>query len=142
MKGQYKCLQSRIKEMSPRAECTPCITHWLNIIGTHSVECCHEANKFFALSQKIYNFFTESTHRHKILQGFSESGKISLKSLSNTRWSARADTTRVLKKYWRGINQALVLMENDGNEKLITRSTVRGIRSNLERLKTAFMSNV
>ncbi len=79
MKGQYKGLQSRIKETSPRAEYTPCIAHWLNIIGTHAAKCCYKAIEFLALSQKLYNFFTEFTHQYKILQGFSESGKISLK---------------------------------------------------------------
>ncbi len=39
-------------------------------------------------------------------------------------------------------NLALVLIENDGNEKLITKNTIRSIRSNLKRLETAFMLNV
>ncbi len=142
MKGQYKGLRSRSKETSIRAKYTPRIAHWLNIIGTHAVECCHEDIKFFALSQKLYNFFTESTYQYEILQGFSESGKISLKSLSNTQWAVCADTTRALKKYWREINQALVLIENDGNEKLISRNTARGTQSNLEQLETAFILNV
>lgn len=62
MKNRYKGLQSRIKGTSPCAEYTTCVAHWMKLIGTHAVECCHKAIEFFALSQKMYNFFTESIH--------------------------------------------------------------------------------
>lgn len=94
MSGIYKGLQALIKKDNPLAQFTPCAGHGLNTVGTHAAECCPEAISFFDLNQNVYNFFSESPARWNILQSFANSKNITLKSLSNTRWSARANSGR------------------------------------------------
>lgn len=143
MSGQYKGLQARIKEDNPLAEFTPCAAHSLNIVGTHAAESCFEAQEFFSVTvQNVYNFFSESPQRWKILQNFAESRKLHLKSLSTTRWSARADAVRVLVQFWPNIIQALKSYETSPTEKSIIKNRARGLRIRLERLESAIMASV
>jgi len=75
----------------------------------NSVSCCTEAVYFFDLLQNIYNFFSVSTHRWKILNA-------SVKSLSETRWSARDDACKSLNENWSSIINALNIIDLDEKE--------------------------
>lgn len=114
MSGVYKGLKSRIQEESPLADFIPCAGHSLNLVGTHAVDCCEEAVSFFSLIQGIYNFFAMSTSRWELLMRTSQS---TLKGLSATRWSARYDACRALKKNWMEVTKTLDLIENDEAQK-------------------------
>ncbi len=138
MKGSYKGLQGRITAKNPLATYTPCAAHRLNLIGTHAAESCTETAEFFNLIQAVYNFFSESTNRWEILQSVSDL-KLSLKSLSTTRWAARADAVLVLSKSLPKIISALSLIQENPAEKAITKSIVKGLLRRLERFETAFM---
>ncbi|XP_063918635.1 zinc finger MYM-type protein 1-like [Zophobas morio] len=99
MSGIYTGLQARIKEVNPYAEYVPCSGHSLNLVGNCAAECCLEAVKYFRMVQNLYNFFSASTHRWKILNSFSDTQNVRVKSLSVTRWSARSDANKTsLKK--------------------------------------------
>lgn len=82
---------------------------------------CTEAVNFFDLLQNIYNFFSASTHRWEILNA-------SVKSLSETRWSARDDACKSVNENWSLIINALNMIEHDEREKTATRSEARGIK--------------
>jgi len=47
--------------------------------------------KLFGLLVSLYNFFLPSTHRRSILTKHLSTKKLTVKSLSETRWSARAN---------------------------------------------------
>lgn len=111
-------------------------------MGTHAAECCPEAISFFDLNQNLYNFFSESPARWEILQSFANSKNITLKSLSNTRWSARANAVDILYKFWEEIYGALKSIEKNPLEKAATKNTANGLRRKLEHLETAIMVNV
>ena len=68
MSGIYSGVQANITKHAPSADFVPCSAHSLNLVGHKSAECCDEASNFFAIVQRIYNFFSASTHRWKLLQ--------------------------------------------------------------------------
>lgn len=133
MSGLYSGLQARIKLLNPLAKFVPCAAHTLNLVGMNSVSCCTEAVYFFDLLQNIYNFFSVSTHRWKILNA-------SVKSLSETRWSARDNACKSLNENWSSIINALNIIELDEKEKATTRNEARGIKRRLCSLETGFLS--
>ncbi|XP_065209411.1 zinc finger MYM-type protein 1-like [Planococcus citri] len=142
MKGIYSGLQARIKKDNPLAEYTPCSAHSLNLVGTHAAESCSEASRFFELVQEVYNFFSDSTERWFVMQHFADSKFAKLKSLSTTRWSARADAVSVMNEFWSEIINALSAYEENSNEKAIVRSKAKGLRKKMQRLESALMLSI
>lgn len=139
MSGAYTGLQKRIKDINCYAEYAPCSAHSLNLVGKRAAESCNEAISYFSIIQNLFNFFTASTSRWKILDNKLSSNAMTLKSLSTTRWSARSDAVRSLDRSWLEIYEALDIIENDITEKSLTRNEAKGIKSQLEKLETAFM---
>ena len=95
MSGCYKGVQALILEKNPQAIFAPCSAHTLNLCGVHAVEVATEIKSFFGDVQRLYNLFSSSPARWKILK---ETAGVSLHSLSDTRWSARIDAVRILVK--------------------------------------------
>ncbi|CAI6349131.1 unnamed protein product [Macrosiphum euphorbiae] len=110
MSGIYSGLQAKIKAVSPLAQFVPCSAHSLNLVGTNAASSCKNAVMFFDLLQKLYTFFLASTYRWDIL-------KSSVKSLSDTRWSARDDACKSLNNNWKLIINALENLKNDKSQK-------------------------
>jgi hypothetical protein len=99
MSGKYNRMQALIKEKNNLAEYVPCCAHSLNLVGKCALDYCTEAVLFFSAVQKIYVFFSASTHRWKILcDALEKSAAPTVKRLSDTRWSAHADAICALKK--------------------------------------------
>ncbi|XP_058798117.1 zinc finger MYM-type protein 1-like [Phymastichus coffea] len=74
MSGQYTGLQARIKEANKYAEYCPCAGHFLNLVGFSAAQC--STNRWQKLKEALDVLET-------VLKV--------LKSLSETRWSARVD---------------------------------------------------
>lgn len=134
MSGIYNGLQAKIKEISRLADYVPCSAHSLNLVGECAAESSQEACLFFSLLQELYNFFAAPTQRWELLQTH-----FTVKSLSTTRWSARADACKSLRESWKEIHTALVTIENDTQQKRTVICEARGIRLKLERFETALM---
>lgn len=145
MAGRYTGLQARIKELSPLAEYVPCAAHSLNLVGSVAVESCNQTITFFGFIQSLYNFFSASTHRWNILntklQEFSEVNKrmFTLKSLSQTKWSAHAEATKALRKGHAAVKAALEFIVVNEEEKKVTRHEAKCLASKLEELETAIL---
>lgn len=139
MSGQYSGLQARIKLVNELAEWNPCAGHSLNLVGVHAVGSCSESSNFFAIVQSVYNFFSASTHRWAILKRCAQEKSLTLKSLSTTRWSARADAVSVLNQCLSQIIKALKEIEENISENPIARQEAKGIRNQLESLEFTFM---
>jgi hypothetical protein len=146
MAGRYSGLQARVKDVNPFARFVPCAGHSLNLVGQSAAEACSEAVSFFAFIQNLYNFFTNSTHRHAILQKtFDDSNNDStktLKSLSITRWSARDDACSALNCGWEETQDALKLIVDDMTEKPLVRNEAEGLLRQFHSLETAFMTTL
>lgn len=159
MSGIYNGVQAKIKEICPLADYVPCSAHSLNLVGACAAEICQESCKFFNILQELYNLFSLSTQRWEILQNqcdlykkqceenkdlLSDSRKTdkrkTVKSLSSTRWSARHDACESLFQLWNPVHDALHHIENDQLQKPVIRCQAKGIRQELERLETAFMT--
>ena len=91
MSGVYKGAQAIIKEKNPQAIFSPCSAHTLNLCGVHAAESSTEMKSFFGNVQKLYNLFSGSPGRWKILQ---ETAGLSLHKMSTTRWSAQIDAIK------------------------------------------------
>ena len=104
MAGIYNGAQAAIREKNPQALFSPCSAHSLNLCGVHAVESSAVVKSFFGNIQRLYNLFSSSPSRWKILQ---EATGVSLHKLSTTRWSARIEAVKPLVKRPREILDAL-----------------------------------
>jgi len=76
------------------------------LVGVRAAECVTEAVSYFQFVQKLYNLFSSSTYRWNIMKKCLCSHYV-LKSLSETRWSARADAVTALRNGYKEILDAL-----------------------------------
>ncbi|KAL4085416.1 hypothetical protein QTP88_027275 [Uroleucon formosanum] len=140
MSGVYNGLQAKIKQLNSLAYYVPCSAHSLNLVGECAAVCCKEGSNFFLFLQKLYTFFSASTYRWKLLQDvFSQSDNVSVKRLSDTRWSARAEACSSLNTNWNEIILALSNILKNDIEKEVTKSEARGLLNQMDRIETAFM---
>ena len=112
--GKYRGLQARISEVNPLTVCVRCSAHSLNLVGSCAAEYCVNAISFFGFVQTLFNIFSASTHRWSILR--STIHGVVIKSLSTTRWSARADATHSLKENFVEIRSALIQLAEDEDQ--------------------------
>lgn len=140
MSGKYNGVQAHLKRRNPLICYVPCAAHSLNLVGVNSVDSSSEAGHFFDLLQTMYTFCASSTHRWGKV--FHNTGvKLTLKSLSGTRWSARADSTQALWRYYAQLREALNNISKDKEEKRETRSEASALCGKLDTLEMAFMAH-
>lgn len=98
MSGCYNGLQAHLKNKNPLIHYIPCAAHSLNLVGVNSIEGCgQDASKLFDLTQSLYAFCASSTHRWNIFFNNADiKVDMTLKSLSSTHWSCRADASKAL----------------------------------------------
>lgn len=137
MSGKYSGLQARIKEVNPLAYYVPCVGHSLNLVGECSVDECIDSVNFFRLVQRLYTFFSVSTHRWSILL---KHASTTLKSLSSTRWSCRDDAITALAENYAELYNSLYEIEQSEREKTETRHEAASLKNKLTKLETAFMT--
>eukprot|EP00102_Acyrthosiphon_pisum_P013328 XP_008182862.1 PREDICTED: zinc finger MYM-type protein 1-like [Acyrthosiphon pisum] len=152
MSGQFKGLQAYVKNKNPLAVFIPCTAHSLNLVGVNSVNCCTEAVNFFDFVQKLYNFFSGSTHRWNVLINIlkkeeknsvkgNSSRFLTLKSLSDTRWSCHAEACKAIVVNYEQILTALKSMY-DGEENNVTTLDAKSLWKKMVKRETAYMSLV
>ncbi|KAL7870428.1 hypothetical protein SRHO_G00079250 [Serrasalmus rhombeus] len=139
MSGKYNGVQAHLKQRNPLICYVPCAAHSLNLVGVTAVDSSPEAGRFFDFVQAMYTFCASSTHRWgKVFRDTDI--KLTLKSLSGTRWSARAESTKALWKYYAQLREALNDMSKDMEEKCVTRSEASALCDKLDTLEMAFMA--
>uniref|UniRef100_H2ZW52 DUF4371 domain-containing protein n=1 Tax=Latimeria chalumnae TaxID=7897 RepID=H2ZW52_LATCH len=110
MAGIYKRAQAVILQKNPQAIYSLCSVHSLNLCGVHAAESSTEVKSFFGNIQKLYNLFSSSPARWKILQ---KAANILLHSMLQTWWSARIEAVKPLAKKPREILQVLVKLKEE-----------------------------
>jgi hypothetical protein len=90
---------------------------------------------FFGIMQKIYNFFSTSTHRWAVLCKKLKGCPV-VKKKSVTRWIARADAFYSLQKNYNIIYDALTTIA----EKSTTHTEAEGIIHHLDLFEHAFLT--
>ena len=121
MSGRYTGMQARLKSVNPLAFYIPCMAHSLNLVGVCAVDCCVHAVGFFGFVQSVYTFFSASTHRWSVLNECLGSHGLVVKSLSDTRWSARADAVKAISAGYMAIKTALLDIGEDDLQNETTR---------------------
>lgn len=106
------------------------------MVGSCAVKSVTEAVDFFSTLQELYNFFTISTHCWEISV---QRTNLRIKSLSQTRWSARHDACYALEKEWSAIIDALEFIAESRDEKPTTQSEATGLQRKLQHLETAIL---
>ena len=86
----------RFHQVNPLAEWVPCAARSLNLVGTAAAECCTDAVRFFGIVQRLYTFLSASPQRYSKLLDNLPKQSLVVKSLSETRWSARTDPVKAL----------------------------------------------
>nr|XP_047137555.1 zinc finger MYM-type protein 1-like [Hydra vulgaris] len=104
MAGIYNGVQALIRQNNPQAIFIPCSAHSLNLCAVYAIESSAPAKSYFGNIQKLYNLFSSSPVRWKILQ--EETGQ-SLHKLSVTQWSSRIESVKPLAKKPREILKLL-----------------------------------
>ena len=96
MSGRYLGMQARLKRINTAAVFIPSAAHSLNLVGQIAASCCVKAVGNFEFVQSLYDFFSASSYWWaKSTQSLKETAQpLTLRSLSATRWSARADATK------------------------------------------------
>jgi len=140
MSGKYIGMQAIVRNENELAEYIPCAAHSLNLVGQSAVSCCTEAVSFFDFVQKLYVFFSASTHRWNLLMdAFKPLGIPTLKRLSDTRWSAHHDAVVALQKGFKSIKVVLQDFSDNISEKPDSRLEATGLASIMNHLQTGIM---
>ncbi|XP_077340582.1 zinc finger MYM-type protein 1-like [Lithobates pipiens] len=104
MAGIHGGVQAKIKEINPKALFIPCANHSLNLCGVHSFGSVASCVTFFGTLEKVYLFFSVSTHRWELLM---ENVGVTVKRLSQTRWSAHYDAVKPVRANLKKLTSAL-----------------------------------
>lgn len=145
MSGIYSGLQARIQEVCNHAVYIPCAAHSLNLVGECAASCCTLGNEFFYFLQNIYTFFSSSTNRWSILNeclSKSRNANVTVKRVSDTRWSARHDACLSLSRNWNEIIKALNIIINSSTEKSKTKCEAKGLLKNLKSLEMGILTTL
>uniref|UniRef100_H3A1C2 HAT C-terminal dimerisation domain-containing protein n=1 Tax=Latimeria chalumnae TaxID=7897 RepID=H3A1C2_LATCH len=138
-------LQAHLTRVNPLTHYVPCAAHSLNLVGVNSINnSCLNAINFFCLLQSLYAFCSVSTYRWKRLFSNADSVDkqtlLTLKSLSDTRWSSHADSTKALCKNYDRIRQALEDLSKNMNQSPDTQLEAASLQSKMEQLEMAFLA--
>ena len=141
MSGKYIGVQNLVKNRCIYAEYCPCFGHSLNLVGQCTIENCPASFSLFSFIQKVYDFYTASTHRwQKHCQMLRKKDtRLVVKRLSETRWSARADDVKALSSEYTGHIELLTEFSNNTEETLECRRNTSGILVQLKKLDTSIM---
>ena len=105
----FKGVQAIILGKNNLALFAPCSAHNLNLCGTHAVEVSNEVKHLCGNIQKLYNIFSRSPARWKMLQEYANT---SLHALSETRWSSRIEAVKPLAKRHTNILKTLAHLQS------------------------------
>ena len=137
LSGKYTGVQASLKALNPLIYYIPCSAHSLNLIGLCAAESCINAVSFFGFLENFYKFFSASTKRWAKMKSAIK-GK-TVKSLSNTRWSARSEATTALKENFFELRQLLQDLTLDDNETNETKSDLSYLKKSMDALETAIL---
>ena len=120
MAGIHNGVQRRILDVNPLATYIPCNNHSLNLAGVHSAQASVIATTFFGTLDRLFVFFSSSTHRWEVFKQYFP-GK-TVKRTCETRWSSRHDAVDAVKLGFESIVGALEQLRDGGHETANTRS--------------------
>lgn len=121
MRGSYTGVQARIREENPIALYVHCYAHILNLCLVDLSKQVSYVRNTFGTLQSLYSFVGASSKRNAVFESVylastQHNGPKKLKSLSETRWSCRAEALKaVLFNFSTLINTLEEISENNIN---------------------------
>jgi len=125
MKGKHKGVQSRLRDINPRALYMPCACHSLNLTLCDMAKSCSKADSFFGIVQRIYVLFAGSTKRWKFLLDHIDG--LTVKSLCNTRWESRIKSVAAIRYQAPQLRAALLALSEDRDVEPKDRSDAKNL---------------
>lgn len=117
MAGKHSGVQRRLVQVNRKAQFVPCSNHSLNLAGVHAAAASPNSVNFFGTLERLYAFFSASTHRWDILKAYVPK---TVKRIVETRWSARHDAVFAIKSHYENVIDALEKL-TEHNENADTR---------------------
>ena len=137
MKGKEIGLQKNILDINPCAFYVPCSSHTLNLVVNDAASCCTEATAFFDVIQRLYVFFAASPRRWDILKRHIP--PLTIKPLSDTRWSSRIDALTPIRYQLPHVYDALFEITEDstlkGSSGTISKVEAEGLLNSISSFK-------
>lgn len=96
--------------------------------------------RFFGFVQSLYNFFSSSTHRWEKLKNAIPDGGFLVKSLSKTRWFARAEAIKSLHCGYQNINTLLRNISESEKDNKTTQPEAKNLYSQMNEYDTTLMA--
>ena len=125
MSGKEKGLAARMKNCSPLAVYVHCYGHLLNLALQDTMSEVEPLRNALGTIQSLYNLLEASSKRHAMFRDIEvelDHLKLTLKSLSVTRWSCRWEAVKAVTEQIERIVKALILLANDKDPKTYTDS--------------------
>ncbi|CAK1597333.1 unnamed protein product [Parnassius mnemosyne] len=133
MKGQHVGLQKRILDANPRALFVPSAAHTLNLTVNDASKVSDATINFFNLVQELYNFFSSSTNRWDILR--KNVPGLSIKPVSETRWSSRIDSIKPLKLYLIKVCESFLEVAEDNSIHIEARHKASSLLTSVQKFQ-------
>ncbi|XP_008181768.1 zinc finger MYM-type protein 1-like [Acyrthosiphon pisum] len=135
MRGSYTGVQARIREENPIALYVHCYAHILNLCLVDLSKQVSYVRNTFGTLQSLYSFVGASSKRNAVFESVylastQHNGPKKLKSLSETRWSCRAEALKaVLLNFSTLINTLEEISENNINSGAEATSLIGNIQN-------------
>ena len=125
MSGVRKGVAARMKECSPRGVYVHCYAHVFNLALQDTMSDVEPLRNALGTLQSLYNFLEGSPKRHAVFNSVKVDDDhllLTLKSLSETRWSCRWEAVKAVSEQMRKIIRALLKFSSDKDKKTYTDS--------------------
>jgi len=139
MSGKYNGLQAHLKEANKFADYVPCAAHSLNLVGTEAVNIVPSITSYFGIVQQLYVFFSASTHRWDMLNQHANL-PLSIKNLSQTRWSSHYEAIHALRMSYDKILDTLKNIFQNNLEKTDCQMEAKNLYNKLLKLEVAVLT--
>ncbi|XP_028406786.1 zinc finger MYM-type protein 1-like [Dendronephthya gigantea] len=121
MSGIHKGVAARMKECCPRAVYVHCYAHVLNLALQDTMSEIEPLRNSLGTLQGLYNFLEASPKRHAVFSSVKVDGNfiknLTLKSMSQTRWSCRWEAVKAIYEQIRKVIKALLILSEDKDTK-------------------------
>ena len=125
MNGVHKGLSTRMEECSPLGIYVHCYGHVLNLALQDTMTHIEPLRNTLGTIQTLYYFLEASPKRHALFSDREVQGedlKLTLKSLSATRWSCRWEAVKAVYRQMERIVKALLMISSDKDPKTYSES--------------------
>ncbi|KAG8441551.1 hypothetical protein GDO86_007070 [Hymenochirus boettgeri] len=122
---KIKDVHAHIQGLNPRACYMPCNLQSLNLSVTYAACCAIEAAELFLTIEKLYVFFSASTHRWNILRHHLSTSHqwLTLNPSSTTCWESHIDAVKAVRNQLGKIDDALFAVMEDPTLTGVPKST-------------------